>query len=354
MLADLVDHVIGVDPDRDRITAAIVDAMTGGEIESAEFATNAVGYAAAVSWADEHSSPDTRVWAIEGTGSYGSGMTQTLSAEGEWVIEFDHPNTFGRPDGAKSDRLDALRAARETLGRKNWAQPRSRGPREALRTLLTTRNGALKDRTRATNKLKALVLCAPVALRDDLAGLSTIGLVAACAKMRPGTASSQELKGTKISMRVLARRINSLSEEIDELTKAMEPLVDDLGPQLLDETGIGYVLAAQILVSWSHPGRCRNAAAFCRLSGTAPIEATSGQNQTRHRLSRGGDRQLNRALHQIILVRTTHDQRTKDYFARRATEGKTRRETRRCLKRYLARHLYRILETPPQTTTLTT
>ncbi len=354
MLAELVDQVIGVDPDRDRITAVVVDAMSGGEIEHAEFVTTARGYAAAIAWADEHSSPDTRVWAIEGTGSYGSGLSQTLLNEGEWVIEFDHPNAYGRPDGAKSDRLDALRAARETLGRKNWAQPRARGAREALRTLLSTRDGALKDRTRATNKLKALVLSAPVALRDDLAGLSTIGLVKACAKMRPGTAIGAELAGTKTSMRALARRINMLSEEIGELTAAMEPLVEELGPQLLDETGIGYVLAAQVLVSWSHPGRCRNDAAFCRLSGTAPIEATSGQNQTRHRLNRGGDRQLNRALHQIILVRTTHDQRTKDYINRRQTEGKTRREARRCLKNYLARHLYRILETPPQTPTLTT
>lgn len=354
MLAELVDYVVGVDPDRDRVTVAIVDAMTGGEIESAEFPTTAHGYAAAVSWADEHSSADSRVWAIEGTGSYGSGLTQTLVAEGEWVIEFDHPNSFAGTDRAKSDRLDALRAARETLGRKNWAQPRARGPREALRTLLTTRSGALKDRTRATNKLKALVLSAPVALRDDLAGLSTIGLIGTCARMRPAVANTQELAGTKTSMRALARRINMLSKEIDELTAAMEPLVEKLGPQLLDEIGIGHVLAAQILVSWSHPGRCRDAAAFCRLSGTAPIEATSGQNQTRHRLNRGGDRQLNRALHQIILVRTTHDQRTKDYYARREAEGKTRREARRCLKRYLARHLYRILETPPQTPNLTT
>jgi transposase len=127
----------------------------------------------------------------------------------------------------------------------------------------------------------------------------------------------------------------------------MTPLVNATGPQLLDETGIGTILSAQVNISWSHPGRCRSEAAFARLGGVAPIEATSGQNQNRHRLSRGGDRQLNRALHQIIIIRSQYDTRTQAYLERRIAEGKTRREARRCLKRYLARHLYRLLENPP-------
>jgi transposase len=131
---------------------------------------------------------------------------------------------------------------------------------------------------------------------------------------------------------------------------ALEVLVEQAGPQLLDEFGIGTVIAAQIIVSWSHPGRCRNEAAFARLAGVAPIEATSGQTQNRHRLNRGGDRQLNRALHQVIITRTRTDEETKAYIAKRISEGKTKREARRCLKRYLSRHLYRILENPPNPT----
>lgn len=110
------------------------------------------------------------------------------------------------------------------------------------------------------------------------------------------------------------------------------------------------LLAAQILISWSHPGRCRSEAAFARLGGAAPLEATSGQTQTRHRLSRGGDRQLNRALHTVVLARAKNHPPTKAYLARRISEGKTKREAMRCLKRYYARHLFRLLEAAPMAT----
>ena len=126
------------------------------------------------------------------------------------------------------------------------------------------------------------------------------------------------------------------------------PLVTDMAPRLLDEPGIGTLLAAQIIVSWSHPGRCRSEAAFARLAGVAPLEATSGQTQTRHRLSRGGDRQLNRALHQAVLTRAKVHRPTRDYLTHRIAEGKTKREAMRCLKRYYARHLFRLMEAGPR------
>ena len=98
-----------------------------------------------------------------------------------------------------------------------------------------------------------------------------------------------------------------------------------------------------MIVAWSHRGRLRSEAAFARLAGVAPVPASSGQT-TRHRLSRGGDRQLNRALHTVVLHRRQHDAATKHYIARRLAEGKSRREATRLLKRYLARHLYRLLQ----------
>jgi len=101
-------------------------------------------------------------------------------------------------------------------------------------------------------------------------------------------------------------------------------------------------------VSWSHPGRCRNDGAYARLAGAAPIEATSGQRQNRHRLNRGGDRQLNRALHTIVITRLRVDPTTRAYIERRVAQGKTPREARRCLKRYIARRLFRLLETTHQ------
>ena len=141
-LAELVDHVIGVDPDRDRITAAVVCARTQGEIASKSFATTARGYGQAMRWAKDHTTDGRRAWSIESTGSYGAGLASALATRGEFVIEFDHPATRPSKDGAKSDSLDAVRAAREILGRKTWATPRSRGAREGLRTLITARDSA--------------------------------------------------------------------------------------------------------------------------------------------------------------------------------------------------------------------
>jgi len=107
--------------------------------------------------------------------------------------------------------------------------------------------------------------------------------------------------------------------------------------------GYSAIVAAQLIVAWSHHGRLRSEACFARLAGVAPVPASSGQT-TRHRLSRGGDRQLNRALHTIVLHRRQHDPTTRDYIARRIAEGKSRRDATRLLKRYLARHLYRLLQ----------
>ena len=120
-----------------------------------------------------------------------------------------------------------------------------------------------------------------------------------------------------------------------------------LAPHLLEQPGIGTLAAAQLLLSWSHPGRVRNEAAFARLAGCAPIPASSGQT-IRYRLDRSGDRQLNRALHMILISRRGRHQPTIDYLARRRAEGKSSREAHRCLKRYLARNLYRLLEHGPQ------
>jgi transposase len=120
-------------------------------------------------------------------------------------------------------------------------------------------------------------------------------------------------------------------------------------PAVLDEPGVGPIVAAQLIVAWSHPGRLSSEACFARVAGVAPVPASSGETQ-RHRLSRGGDRQLNRALHTIALHRRQHDPATRDYIPRRVAEGKSRRDATRLLKRYLARHLYRLLEPQPLTT----
>jgi transposase len=344
MLADLVSHVIGIDPDRDRITAAVVCAKTQGSLASETFQATPRGYRAVRRWAEEWSQADRRAWAIESSGSFGAGLTSALVNAGEMVFEFDHPTSRASKDGAKSDALDAVRAARECLGRRSLATPRARGAREGLRTLIVARDSAKLARVAAINVLKALLVTAPAELREELRRQPLGVLLARCSRLRPDPSTDPELASTKLALRSTAGRITELTRECEELEAAMLPLVENLVPRLLDEPGIGTLLAAQVIVSWSHPGRCRSEAAFARLAGVAPLEATSGQIQTRHRLSRGGDRQLNRALHGAVLARTKVHPPTRAYMARRLAEGKTKREAMRCLKRYYARHLFRILE----------
>jgi transposase len=144
-------------------------------------------------------------------------------------------------------------------------------------------------------------------------------------------------------LRSLARRIEAATAESDDLEREILNHVRTLAPQLLDEPGVGPIVAAQVIVTWSHRDRLRSEAAFARLAGVAPLPASSGLT-IRHRLSRGGDRQLNRALHTVILHRRQHDPRTRDYIARRVAEGKSQREATRILKRYLAHHLYRVMQ----------
>jgi transposase len=183
-----------------------------------------------------------------------------------------------------------------------------------MRVLLVTRKSGQRARVAAINELKAFVVTCSPELRGDIRGLNTTGLVKRCAAWRPS--GDPETAATKTVMRIVARRIRDLDAQIREIDRQLAALVNDVCPQLLDESGIGPFCAAQIYVSWSHPGRCRNDGAFARLAGAAPIEATSGQTVNRHRLNRGGDRQLNRTLHTIMLSRLSHDPDTRAYIAR--------------------------------------
>ena len=164
--------------------------------------------------------------------------------------------------------------------------------------------------------------------------------------VRPHRHQDAELRGALIALRALARRVRALTAEERELRREIQTLVARLAPALLDEPGVGPVAAAQVLLSWSHRGRFRSDAAFARLAGAAPIPASSGK-RVRHRLDPGGDRQLNRALHTIVVSPRKHDPTTIAHVERRRAEGKSVREAIRCLKRYRARRLFRLLEAKP-------
>jgi transposase len=303
---------------------------------------DAFGYKRLLRFARRHART-RRVWAIESSGSYGAGLAMFLLAHGEWVVELDRPQRAARRNGAKSDELDAIRAAREALSREHLAQPRARGDREAVRVLLITRRGAIRARTKAINHLKALVVTAREELRHQLRNTPTDELVYRCSRLRTLPSHSPEHRATVIALRHTARRILALEAEANDLETEIERIVERTVPELLAELGVGPISAAQLYCSWSHRGRLRNDAAFAMLGGSAPIPASSGQT-IRYRLNRAGDRQLNCALHTIVLTRLQHDPATRAYAARRLAEGKTPREIKRCLKRYVARHLFRVLE----------
>ena len=214
---------------------------------------------------------------------------------------------------------------------------------------MVARRSAVDVRREALVQLHSVIVTAPDELRAELRGLPQTRLIERCSRFRRSSSRTPAADATTLVLRTLARRVQAATEEAAELRTEILAHVRALAPRLLDEPGVGPIVAAQLIVSWSHKGRVRSEAAFARLAGVAPIPASSGQT-TRYRLSRGGDRQLNRALHTVILHRRLHDPATRDYIARRVADGKTRRDATRLLKRYLARHLYRILNSEPTMT----
>jgi transposase len=299
MLEGNIDHVIGVDTHRDAHTAAILDS-NGGLLAQLEVPSSQAGYEELLGLVAERA-PGRRCWALEGTGCYGAGLTSFLTDHGEWVTEIDRPKRTGRTQ-AKSDPLDAIRAGREALSREHLATPRQRGQREALRVLQITRAGAVKVTADARRHLKALLVTAPEPLRSGLRGGTWLRQARACAAVTAQPNDPVEYRATVRALQVTAERALAAHTEAAQLGKELAILVRVVAPALLAQPGVGPVTAAQVLISWSHPGRLRSEAAFAMLAGAAPIQASSGR-VVRHRLNRGGDRQLNRALHTIVMLR---------------------------------------------------
>jgi transposase len=208
--------------------------------------------------------------------------------------------------------------------------------------LQLARAGAVKVAADARRQLKALLVTAPEPLRASLRGGTWLGQARACAALTAQPSDPVEYRATVRALRTTAERMLAAHAEAKQLEKELGVLVAAMAPVLLAQPGVGPVTGAQVLISWSHPGRLRSEAAFAMLAGAAPVQASSGR-VVRYRLNRGGDRQLNRMLHTIVLLRERYHQPTKRYVARRTAEGKSQREIRRCLKRTVARQLYRLL-----------
>lgn len=328
---------IGVDTHKQTHTAVALDRF-GAQIGSCEIGATSSGYRELVRWAQELGEP---AFAVEGTGSYGAGLARLLIASGLTVFEVERPSRRERRRG-KNDLLDAARAAGRLLAGEGLSAVRGGGQaREDLRLLLLERRSALRARTATLNQLHAVVLTAPAELRERLEGLSGDKLAERCLRLRP---RHDQVPG--LVLRRLARRAKLLTAELAELEAELERIVSLLVPELLQEAGVGPVCAAQLVVSSGDPARMKRESSFAALAGTSPVEASSGPHR-RHRLNRGGDRQLNCALHTIARTRIRCHPETRAYHERLLANGKTRREALRCIKRALARRLYQQLTTIP-------
>jgi transposase len=318
---------IGIDTHRDFHVAVALDRL-GRPLGSLELAVDEAGFAQLVRFARALGEP---AFAIEGTGSYGASLARALLAQGLPVYECERPKRRRR--GAKNDLLDAEAAARRLLAGEQLPLPRAGGGREQLRLLLAERRSAKGARLQAANQLEAAIVTLDPPLRARLGQLAPARLV-----RLPLLRQLPELA----PLARLARRICQLEAELRELEGELAMLTSALCPRLRAEVGVGPLCSAQVLVSAAEAGRLRSEASFAALAGVSPIEASSGQVK-RHRLNRGGDRQLNWALHMAALNRIRFHPETQAYYERLLEKGKTKREAIRIVKRVLARRLYRTL-----------
>ena len=345
--------VAGVDAHTDEHHVAVVD-VQGRLLGAAAFPTTGKGYARLISWVRGHGEID-RI-GIESTGAYAAGLVRALVADGLTVIEVNQPHPHARQRLGKSDPIDAELAARAVLSGTATAVPKkTSGIVEAIRQLSVARAGALKARTAALQQLDDLLITAPDGLRGELRRGRTLKARAAlCLQLRPDVERIHEpAQAAKLALRSLARRVRELDREIAELDRQLEQLVSAAAPRTVDLFGVGTQSASQLLVTaGQNIDRLRSEAAFAKICGAAPIQASSGRTK-RHRLDYGDDRQANRALHMIAVCRLRHCQRTRAYAAKRTADGLNRREILRCLKRYIARETYHTLRADMEALTTT-
>jgi transposase len=345
MLADVVDAVIGVDTHRD-VHHAEIAYPSGAVIATCSVRNSSAGYAQLLSWARGHAPGPRLAACIEGTRSYGAGLSRAAAAAGLVVIECEQPTRKTRRGKGKSDPIDAHLAVLTALqpGAGKLPTPRADGDREALRILLCARQELTTTATARTNRLRALLRDGEDRDHDLARAHLSAAVLAALARRRPPRDASRAQAVRQREIARLALALREAGRALKANRAELATIVNELAPGLTSRPGIGPVSAAQAIVSFSHAGRCRHEAAFARLAGTSPLQASSGQI-TRHRLSRGGDRALNRAIHVIAGTRMRCDPATIGYVTRRRAQGKTDREIRRCLKRYITRQLYRTLTT---------
>lgn len=333
--------ILGVDTHLDIHVGVVIDAV--GRVKGTlSIETNLKGYEELLNWVRSFGRLGRA--GIEGTGSYGAGLTRFLERSGVEILEINRPNRSRRRNRGKSDPTDAESAARAVLADDATGAPKAQsGLAEALRTLSVARRSAVKAKTQAVNQLRALLVSAPSFIREALLKVEPQHCVAACASLPDDDEKNPVLASLKTTLRLLAKRWIALHDELRELDKQLTRLTKLAAPRLLGRFGVGPQTAATLLVTaGDNPTRLRNEAALAALCGVSPLEASSGKT-SRHRLNRGGQRQANNALWTIAMVRMRSDARTREYVTRRTGQGLSKKEIHRCLKRYIVRELYPLI-----------
>jgi transposase len=324
---------VGVDTHKHWHVAVAVDAL-GQVLGELVITATVAGYGELVAWL--LGLDGEVVVGIEGAGSYGAGLCQHLRDAAVAVVEVERPRRRDRRAG-KSDRIDALLAAKRVLAGDGTSTPRTTCGRAALSALLVAYRSCVGERTRLLNQLQGLHVTSSAALRERIGRGNGARLADRLARMRDRPNAQLHEQTTLTVLRDLARRARQLDTQASHYRSEITALVRELHPTLMDEPGVGPISAAKLLAL--DPARFRNEAAFARGNGTAPQPASSGQT-IRHRLSRGGDRQANNAIHTTAMNRAVNHPESRAYLERKPGQGKTHREAMRALKRHVSRRLY--------------
>jgi transposase len=331
--------VVGVDAHKDAHHAAVLTS-TGELLGDKQFEVSSAGYRQLRDWAAGFG--EVAVFAVESTGSYGAGLTRFFIEQGYDVREVNTPHAHAKARRGKTDALDAEAAARKVVAGEAVATPKTTtGAVESIRMLTVARNSAVKARSIAMSQLQDILVTAPAALREQVTVPGTRRKAALCRNFRPDLSRLDDpVQAAKLTLKSLAKRIEQLDAEVSAIDARLDELVAAAAPTLVSRVGISTGHGAQFLITaGENIDRLRSEASFARLCGVAPIPASSGRSR-RMRLHRGGDRQANRALHMIAVVRLRFDPRTIAYMQRRRAHGLSKKDVMRCLKRFIAREVF--------------
>jgi transposase len=337
--------VLGADTHKQSHTVGAVDAATGRVIADKTVKAKRRSFDDLLVWT--RGLDLERVWAIEDCRHVSGALERFLLKRGERVVRVAPKLAAGARSSArergKSDVIDAVSIARAALreGLETLAIAQLAGPELDVRLLVDHRERLVAQRTQLINDLRWHV-------HDLWPELEIPARVLTTGRWqdRVGGRLARAAQGARVRIaRDELRRIRELSRSIDALQHELAGLVTVLTPQLLDERGCGVLTAAKLIGEIAGVQRFSSDAKLARLAGSAPIPASSGST-SRHRLDRGGNRQLNCALHRLAVTKGRLDPDTANYLARKQAEGKSRREALRCLKRHLARRVWRLLQPP--------